>query len=38
MEQPINKEINKYFEILESKETSIHQRIEVLINLSNFFC
>ena len=39
MEQPIhiNEEINKYFEILESEEASIDQRVEALINLSNFF-
>ena len=39
MEQPIkiNEETNKYFEILESEEASIDQRIEAFINLSNFF-
>lgn len=39
MEQPIkiNEETNKYFEILESEESSIDQRVEALINLSNFF-
>lgn len=37
MEQTIKKEDNKYFEILESEEASIEQRVEALINLSNFF-
>lgn len=37
MEETIKKEINKYFEILESEEASIEQRVEALINLSNFF-
>lgn len=37
MEETIKKEIDKYFEILESEEASIDQRVEALIDLSNFF-
>lgn len=37
MKQHFNEEINEYFKILELEDTSIDQRIEALINLSNFF-